>query len=70
MKSKKEIKKEYRIKVQNILIELKKRFTYDEISEKINIDRNILSGIVNKWEFFYISVDKLKIIEKSLNLYF
>lgn len=70
MKSKKEIKKEYRIKIQDILIEIKKNFTYDEISEKINIDRNILSGIVNKWEFFYISVDKLKIIEKSLNLYF
>lgn len=70
MKSKKQIKREYRIKIQNILIMIKKSFTYDEISEKINVNRNILSWIVNKWASFYISVDKLKIIEESLNLYF
>lgn len=67
---KKIIKIEERKKLQDTLIKLTTMwYTLGEISENINMHRNTLSWIINKWEEFPISLEKINklniVIEKT-----
>lgn len=57
---KKSVKLEKRKELQDKLITLKCNwFSIDELSENIDIHRNTLSAIINKWEEYPISLEKI-----------
>ena len=56
-----------RIKIQNKFLELSQiGYTIEEMSVNLEIHRSIISGIINKWEGFSISSEKIEKYMKEI----